>query len=481
MVFSSLLFVFLFLVLSYGCYFVFKTNKSRNIILLISSLIFYAWGGPVLVLLLCMMTFICWGGALVLSQHDDIKYRRLLCIITVAICIGILFVFKYTGFTLSTVYSIFNVNKAIPSIALPIGISFYTFQLISYVIDVYRYDVEPQRKYWLLLLYASLFHQCIAGPIVRYADVNNDIENRLLKREEISAGITRFSIGLAKKAILANGCGAICDGIFNNAQGVALSAEGISELSGAAILLASFCYMLQIYLDFSAYSDMAIGMGLMVGFHYKENFNYPYIADSITDYWRRWHMSLSSFFRDYVYIPLGGNRVSVPRHILNMLVVWALTGFWHGANWNFVLWGLFFFVFLIIEKYLIKPKKNPAIWWKIPRILGTMVIVFFSFMIFKFTDLASLWEAIAGIFTSNGHGYGDIQTSMTFKNNIFFIIASVIACTPVIPAVSSLMNKTVATQRIKAVLGAVIPVVLVILSAFALAGDSYSPFLYFQF
>ena len=252
MVFSSLLFVFLFLVLSYGCYFFIKTNKGRNIVLLISSLIFYAWGGPVLVLLLCMMTFICWGGALLLSQYDDAKYRKPLCIITVAICIGILFIFKYTGFTLSTVYSIFNVNKVIPSIALPIGISFYTFQLISYVIDVYRQDVEPQRKYWLLLLYASLFHQCIAGPIVRYADVNNDIENRVLKREEVSSGITRFSIGLAKKAILANGCGAICDGIFNDAQGVMLSAEGISELSGAAILLASFCYMLQIYLDFSA-------------------------------------------------------------------------------------------------------------------------------------------------------------------------------------------------------------------------------------
>ena len=301
MVFSSLFFVFFFLALCYGIYFFTKTVKTRNTILLISSLIFYAWGGPLLVLLLCLMTFICWVGAIIIYNSKNDREKNTLCWATALTCLAILVVFKYTGFLTSTLFSVFGISGTVPSIALPIGISFYTFQLISYVIDVRRGDVGAQPKYFTLLLYASLFHQCIAGPIVRYADVNYDIENRIIKREEVSRGITRFTVGLAKKAILANGCGAICDAIFNNKSGIPLSSGEIGELSSAAILLGCFAYMLQIYLDFSAYSDMAIGMGLMVGFHYKENFNYPYVADSVTDFWRRWHISLSSFFRDYVF------------------------------------------------------------------------------------------------------------------------------------------------------------------------------------
>ncbi len=481
MVFSSLFFVFFFLALCYGCYFFAKTIKARNIILLVSSLIFYAWGGPVLVLLLCLMVFICWVGAIIIDNCTQKRMRLALCWVISSICIAILVVFKYTGFLLSTVIDVFGLGMSIPSIALPIGISFYTFQLISYVIDVYRGEVKAQRKYHLLLLYASLFHQCIAGPIVRYADVNFDIENRIVKREEVSSGITRFAVGLAKKAILANGCGAICDGIFNDAWGIALNADAISQLSSGALILGCLCYTMQIYLDFSAYSDMAIGMGLMVGFHYKENFNYPYIADSITDFWRRWHMSLSSFFRDYVYIPLGGNRVGVPRQILNMFVVWALTGIWHGANWNFLIWGLFFFLCLVIEKYIIKPKKNPKIYWRIPRIIITFIIVNFSFIIFKFTDLSSLVSVVSGIFTSNGKGFSDAITASTFKNNIFFISASILACTPIIPAISSLADKNRISSAVRDAVGAVMPVILVLVSAFALAGDSYNPFLYFQF
>ena len=481
MVFSSLFFVFFFLALCYGCYFFARTIKARNIILLVSSLIFYAWGGPVLLLLLCLMVFVCWVGAIIIDSTSQKPMKLALCWVISSICIAILVVFKYTGFLMSTVVDLFGLGTSVPSIALPIGISFYTFQLISYVIDVYRGEVAAQKKFHLLLLYASLFHQCIAGPIVRYADVNFDIENRIVKREEVSAGITRFAVGLAKKAILANGCGAICDSIFNDASGLVLSAESISNLSSGALILGCFCYTLQIYLDFSAYSDMAIGMGLMVGFHYKENFNYPYIADSITDFWRRWHMSLSSFFRDYVYIPLGGNRVGVPRQILNMLVVWALTGIWHGANWNFLLWGLFFFVCLVIEKYLIKPKKNPKIYWRIPRILITFIIVNFSFIIFKFTDISTLGSVISGIFTSNGKGFSDPMTTSIFKNNIFFIAASILACVPIIPAINTLASKNRVTSCVRDAVGTVIPVVLLIVSAFALAGDSYNPFLYFQF
>ena len=480
MVFSSLFFVFFFLVVSYGVYFSARKMKTRNIILLVSSLIFYAWGGPVLVLLFCLMTFVCWAGALLISQNTIKSIRRALCITTVAVCIAILFIFKYAGFSISIAYSIFNINSAIPNIALPIGISFYTFQLMSYVVDVYRGEVEAQKKYWLLLLYASLFNQCIAGPIVRYADVNNEIENRQITLADMSRGISRFSVGLAKKAILANGCGVITDSIFNQ-NGVMMGADGIAELSSAAVILASLCYMLQLYLDFSAYSDMAIGMGLMVGFHYKENFNYPYIAHSATDFWRRWHMSLSTFFRDYVYIPLGGNRVSVPRHIFNMAVVWALTGMWHGANWNYILWGLYWFVFLVIEKYIIKPQREPKIFPRAIGMVATFIIAFFSTMLFKFNDLSALGQAVANIFVSNGNGFTDAATSLIFKNNVFFIVAALVACTPVIPAIRGLCEKYSATNKIYTAIGTVMPVILIVISALALAGDSYNPFLYFQF
>ena len=480
MVFSSLFFVFFFLVVCYAVYFFAKKMQTRNIILLVSSLIFYAWGGPALVLLLCLMTFVCWIGGLLVEQNYNRGARLGLCITAVAICIAILVIFKYTRFILSTTFSIFNVTAAVPSIALPIGISFYTFQLISYIIDVYRGEVPAQKKYWLLLLYASLFHQCIAGPIVRYADVNEDIHNRKITLEDMSRGVSRFAVGLAKKAILANGCGVITDGILNS-NGAIMGADGIRELSSAAVLLSCLCYMLQLYLDFSAYSDMAIGMGLMVGFHYKENFNYPYIADSVTDFWRRWHISLSTFFRDYVYIPLGGNRVSIPRHIFNMFAVWALTGIWHGANWNYVLWGLYWFVFLVLEKYLIKPKKQPKLYARIIRTLATLVIVFFSSMLFKFTDLGALGQAVANIFVSNGKGFSDIGTALTFKNNVFFLIAACAACTPIVPALSKIFERNKFTLKIWTVAGTVAPVALIIISAFALAGDSYNPFLYFQF
>ena len=481
MVFSSLLFVFLFLVAAYAVYhFCGKTIKSKNLILLISSLIFYAWGGPALVLLLCLMTFVCWAGSIIIGKCEFRSRRLALCWVTVAICLAILFVFKYTVFSLSNIYALFSIDKAIPEIALPIGISFYTFQLISYVIDVYRGEVKAQRKYWYLLLYASLFHQCIAGPIVRYADVERDIEGRIATREEASRGITRFATGLAKKAVLANGCGAIVDAILSNSDsGAALSSSEIATLPAAAIILAVFAYTLQLYLDFSAYSDMAIGMGLMVGFHYKENFNYPYIASSVTDFWRRWHISLSSFFRDYVYIPLGGNRVSIPRHILNMLVVWALTGFWHGASWNYLFWGLYWFIFLVLEKYLIKPKSDPRGFIRIGRTLLTLIVVFFASMLFKFEDLSSLGQAFLNLFGRNG--FTNASTALLFKNNIFFIIFASVASTPIITALSRLASKNTISAAVWKAVGAIIPAALVIISAICLAGNSYNPFLYFKF
>ena len=473
MVFSSMIFIFVFLVLCYTCYIFGKTMKTRNIILLVSSLIFYAWGGPPLVLLLCLMTFICWAGAIIIDNQSNGKRKNLYCAIVTGLCLSLLFIFKYTVFLLTGFYDLFSISGFVPSITLPIGISFYTFQLISYVIDVKRGDVPAQKKYWLLLLYASLFHQCIAGPIVRYADVDYDINNRVMTPEETAKGFMRFATGLAKKAILANGCATIADRMLPQ------SFDSLSEQPAAAVLLGVFCFMLQIYLDFSAYSDMAIGMGLMIGFHYKENFNYPYIAQSVTDFWRRWHISLSTFFRDYVYIPLGGNRVSVPRHIFNLFVVWALTGFWHGASWNYLLWGIYYFVFLVIEKYLVKPKNSTSLHIRIPKTLLTLVIVFFGWMIFKFEDLSLLGVALKNLF--NFANFTNLEVNTLFINNIFFLTVCCIACTPIIPAISKKLCVSQTGTRVNAVISAVTPALLIVLSGFMLAGDSYNPFLYFQF
>jgi alginate O-acetyltransferase complex protein AlgI len=483
-VFSSLLFVLAFLPLCYAVYAIVPGIKAKNIILLAFSLIFYAWGGPALVLLLAGMTLVCYVGACLI---DDVRrHRRLWLTLTLVICLGLLAVFKYTGFFLSNVKTLLGLSFAVPSITLPIGISFYTFQLLSYVIDVYRGEVPVQRKYWMLLLYASLFHQCIAGPIIRYSDVNEELEKRTVTREGMARGITRFATGLAKKALLANGCAAIVSELVEKPT-------NLGTVSGAAILLAAVAYMLEIYLDFSAYSDMAIGMGEMIGFHYLENFRYPYAAHSITEFWRRWHISLSSFFRDYVYIPLGGNRVSLPRQIFNLFAVWALTGLWHGASWNFVLWGLYYFVFLVIEKFLIRMKKQPTGLWRIPRTVYTLVVVLFGWMLFYYTDLSRLGVAVKGIFTLNGNRFWDMAAQTQLMGNLFFLVVACVACTPIIPAIGqwfegrreSLTTKpnglaAVAVTVYDAVC-ALLPVALVCLSVLALVGDSYNPFLYFQF
>lgn len=485
MVFSSLLFVFAFLAICYLIYMLMPGIRSKNAVLLVFSLVFYAWGGPSLVLLLAGMTLVCYIGALLIDRYK--KGKKLYLSLTLVICLGLLAVFKYTGFFLTNFALIFGVPKEIPNITLPIGISFYTFQLISYVIDVYRGDVGAQKKYWLLLLYASLFHQCIAGPIIRYSDVNQEIEERNITREGMARGISRFASGLAKKALLANGCAAIVSELIEKPT-------DLSTVSGAAILLAGFAYMLEIYLDFSAYSDMAIGMGEMVGFHYRENFNYPYVSHSVTDFWRRWHISLSSFFRDYVYIPLGGNRVKLPRMIFNLFAVWFLTGLWHGASWNFILWGLYYFVFLIIEKFIVKLKKTPSGAWRIPRTVYTLTVVFVGWMIFYYTDLSQLITAFKGIFTLNGNAFWDMSAKTQLLNNVFFIIVAALACTPIVPMIQGaferMRSRTLGSSDcvgmrmavvIYDIVAAVIPVALVFLAMLALVGDSYNPFLYFQF
>ena len=441
--------------------------------MLLFSLVFYSWAGVRYVFLLLGMTFICWFGALMIAGTEGQRGRKVRLVIVVSLVLLILGIFKYTGFFLENFKLIFGVPEVIPQIALPIGISFYTFQLLSYVVDVYRGDAPVQKKYWLLLLYASLFHQCIAGPIVRYRDINNDIMNRRTNPREISAGITRFAIGLAKKAILANGCATVADTL--------LATDTLEQTAVTGVWLGVIAYSLQIYLDFSAYSDMAIGMGLMCGFHYKENFDYPYAADSVTDFWRRWHISLGSFFRDYVYIPLGGNRCSTGRHIFNMFVVWALTGMWHGASWNFILWGLYFFLFLVFEKYVLDPHKLPAA----IRHVVLLLVVMFGWVLFRFPEMSNVATCLGGMFGINGNPFTDLSTALVFRNNVFFIIFACVAATPFAKTVGQIMRglsgKSVGWLKAYSVLDAALPTVLVCLSAFALAGNSYNPFLYFRF
>ena len=474
MVFSSLIFLYAFFPLSLlGCVLC-RTKGQRNVVLLISSLIFYAWGEPVYVLLLMFMALTAWFCAKRITRAASPAAGKRWLALSCAVDILLIGFFKYAGL----VCSVFGPIPAfVQRIALPIGSSFYTFQLMTYVVDVYRKQVKAQTKYWMLLLYASLFHQCIAGPIVRYQDIQRDIVTRKPTLAEISTGVTRFTVGLAKKAILANGCAAIADQFFD--QG----ADALAQVPALGILLAAFAFTLQIYLDFSAYSDMAIGMGLMCGFHYKENFNYPYISQSISEFWRRWHISLGSFFRDYVYIPLGGNRVPMVLQLRNLFVVWFLTGLWHGASWNFVLWGLFFGVLIGIERFVLKGALSglPA-----PvKAVGVFLLVMFSWILFKFTDFTLMATAVKGLFGLNGNGLTSVDVALAFKNNVFFLIFCTIASTPVGRGLRNLLKNLSLRSRglfwLNGVVEIAIPVFLLLLAAAALAGDSYNPFLYFRF
>ena len=487
MVFSSLLFVYAFLPICLAIYACAKGIKAKNIVLLIFSLIFYAWGEPVYIGILLFMTFCDWIIARLLDKSEKKSSRKLLIVLACIINLGLIGVFKYTGFFLENIRSIFGIPEIIPQIVLPIGISFYTFQLLSYVIDVYRREVPAQKNFFWLLLYSSLFYQCIAGPIVRYKDVDYEILHRKVKSREVVDGITRFCVGLAKKALIANTCGSLSDTLLVADSFIAEnSAAALTELSTrsvAGVWLGVLFYMLQIYLDFSAYSDMAIGMGLMVGFHFKENFQYPYMPKSVTEFWRKWHISLSSFFRDYVYIPLGGNRKGTLKTYRNIFVVWLLTGLWHGASWNFVLWGLFFCLFLIVEKLgLLK------ILGKIPAFfshLYLLIIVFFGWILFRYSDFSFIPVVVKGLFGLNKNPLMDFETKTIFMSNIFFIIIAIIAVTPLLKNIAlKLKPKKESKKGIQFLyngFGALVPIILLLLSTLALVGDSYNPFLYFQF
>ena len=475
MVFSSLIFLYGFLPLSLGAYALCRGQRAKNISLLVSSLVFYAWAGPGYVPILAAMSFGSWACALGMERSSSPSGRKGWLALAVGIDLALLGFFKYAAFFCSLFGS---VPEGIAAIALPVGISFYTFQLMTYVIDVYRRQAPAQRSYWRVLLYASLFHQCIAGPIVRYGGIAPELYDHRSPRGDLLPGIRRFAAGLAKKTLLANPCGALADALLG---GDLASLRGLSVL-GAWLGIGAF--MLQIYLDFSAYSDMAIGMGKMLGLHYPENFRYPYMARSVTDFWRRWHMTLSRFFRDYLYIPLGGSRCAPPRRVFNLLIVWALTGLWHGASGNFVLWGLYWFALLSLERlFLGKALEKLRVLSHVYLLLAVLV----GWVLFYFTDLRLGWTVFRGLFGLNGGRLGGFAAVTALKNHLFLLMAAAVCSTPLLRTLSGRLDGW-ARSRGGGVLtvweivqNSVVPVVLLLASTCALVGDSYNPFIYFRF
>lgn len=476
MIFSSLVFMFIFFPLYMIFYYSARTIDSKNKILLIFSLIFYAWGEPKYILLLIGMTFISWVFSNAIERASELTNKNIYLFLCCIINIGLLGIFKYTNFFIYNINNLLDLNINVPNIQLPIGISFYTFQLITYVVDVYRGQVPAQKKFSRLFLYVGLFHQCIAGPIVRYKDISDEINDRKITLRDMNNGINRFAAGLGKKVLIANFCGSIADQLLADSS-------LLTKQTAAALWLGMLMYMLQIYLDFSAYSDMAIGMGLMAGFHYKENFDYPYLSKSVSEFWRRWHISLGSFFRDYVYIPLGGNRKSPARTYVNLLIVWILTGLWHGASWNFVLWGLYFCLFIVLEKVF----KNIFV-SRLPKIISNvylLLIVYFGWILFRFSNMSDIAAVVKGMFGLNGNSLIDYETSTLFINNIFMIIIAIVAVTPVtkniVRVFMTRLNQSSIAYKTIIYSDAVMPVIIIMLSTIYLVSDSYNPFLYFQF
>jgi len=466
MVFSSLLFLTIFLPVTVVLYYL-MPKKLKNILLLAVSLVFYAWGEPFHVVIMAVTTLYIWAFGLGVSRAKAAGKQgiaRLLLILTLVFSLGTLVFFKYTGFVAENLPFLRNSALAELAPVLPIGISFYTFQALSYIIDVYRGDVKAQKSWFNFAMYISLFPQLIAGPIVRYADVENQIEDRPYRPEIIAAGMRRFLLGLGKKVLLANQMGAVWESLAGGTSAV-----------GA--WLGAIAFALQIYFDFSAYSDMAIGLGRMFGFEFTENFRYPYQSDSVTEFWRRWHITLSTWFREYVYIPLGGNRKGKARQLLNLLIVWLLTGLWHGAAWQFVLWGLYYFLFLALEKtFLLAWLK------KIPRLLRhiyAMLVVVLGWVLFASADIGaagSLYKAMFGI----GVPLWDDNGLFRLAGCGILLIVCCVGATQ-LPGKLALRLQQKLPARVFGPVQALVLLGILFVCLSFLVADSYNPFLYFRF
>ena len=476
MVFSSLFFLYAFLPLCLIATRLARTVKIQNVILLIFSLFFYAWGEPVWVFLMIVTVFGVWLIGLAMGASKSKAAAKAWLALAVVLCLSSLLVFKYSGFIVETINNVLGTSFPEPSFSLPIGISFYTFQTLTYIIDVYRGEAEVQKKFYNLMLYVSLFPQLIAGPIVRYSDVAEQIEERRVSFEETAQGIGRFLVGLAKKVLIANQAAKI----------VALTLEStrLATLDGLEAWIGILSFTIQIYFDFSGYSDMAIGLGHMFGFRFKENFNYPYVAKSVTDFWRRWHISLSTFFRDYVYIPLGGNRLGLPRQILNMFIVWSLTGLWHGASWNFVLWGVYYFVLLTIEKLFLLRFLE-----KVPALFGhiyTGATFVLGWVFFKMESMSSIATLLQRMFQPRS----DFVTNrgvVLLQNHLIFIVIAFVLAMPLLPWLRSkkpirrLFNTLKNKEPLYGICSSIIYMGILFFCTMSLVASGFNPFLYFRF
>ncbi|MBR3409120.1 MAG: MBOAT family protein [Paludibacteraceae bacterium] len=467
MVFADLFFLFGFLPAFAICYLLarlldqgFESLSCRNWVLVFFSLVFYAWGEPVYVLLMIGCVLMNYLAGLVIDRAND-TWRTVALVVGLVCNIGILGTFKYANMIAETLSS-FGLPVANPHIALPIGISFYTFQSISYLIDVYRYDSPAQRRFSNLLLYISMFPQLIAGPIVRYDTVASEIEDREVTADDVAEGLYRFMLGLGKKVIIANQISAVADQLLGQLS------EQTTSIGAATGLIA---FALQIYFDFSGYSDMAIGIGRCLGFHFKENFDHPYCCTSITDFWRRWHMSLGSFFRDYVYIPMGGNR----RHqSLNILVVWFLTGLWHGASWNFVIWGMYFGLIVALEKFtIVKLEKN--LWLRPLLHVYSLVIVLIGWGVFYFDDFGQMLLFFRQLFTAGG-GL-DFLTRSLVMNKLWLWVLAIVCCLPL----RDWLKRGVENETARMVCHILVSIVILGVSIALLVGATNNPFLYTRF
>ena len=469
MVFSNLLFIYLFLPLCLFLYYLTKNPAVRNGVLIVFSLIFYSFGEPVAILLMASSTLIDYFNGRFIEKNRGRKIAVLGVIISLVYNLGALCMFKYSGFLVMNFNLLTGLSIPVPRLTLPIGISFYTFQTISYVVDVYRGKTKAQRNYFNYLLYVSMFFQLVAGPIVRYTDIAEQIGNRKCTAEDMFGGWVKFIIGLGKKVIIANCVGGITDSLIGDS---AAPASVLAAWSGIIL------YTLQIYFDFSGYSDMAIGLGKMFGFSLPENFNYPYISKSASEFWRRWHISLGSFFRDYVYIPMGGNR----RHqLLNVAVVWFLTGLWHGASWNYILWGLYFGVLISLEKLFFGKvlDKLPAVFSHIYM----LIVIIFGWLLFYFEDMGAMGQCLKVMFGA-ASAADDITVSL-LKGSCFVIAAGIIFSCPVygfiVKKAEATAQKSVVARVIFQIVGMILLLGVLTVSSLLLVKQTYNPFLYFRY
>lgn len=471
MVFANLFFLYIFLPVNLILYYAARSYAVRNFVLVAMSFLFYAWGEPVWVLLLLASGFMVWLCSLLVERFAGTRRGKAALILAVTISLSLLGIFKYSGFLIENINAVLPLSLPVPQFSLPIGISFYTFQMISYIVDVYRGDVKAQPSFLRFIMYVSMYFQLVAGPIVRYSDVAWEIGHRTANANDISHGITRFCIGLLKKVAVANVAGSL---LVQYMDGDLTKVTVLGSWFGAVL------FMLQIYYDFSGYSDMAIGLGLMFGFHFVENFNYPYIAKTATEFWRRWHISLSSFLRDYLYIPLGGNRSHAWR---NLFVVWFATGLWHGASWNFILWGLFFGVLIALERLGLRNLLE-----KLPGFIShfyLLFVVLISWVIFYFTDLSRAAQYLGIMFGLSGQPLTNSQTLLALEGNLFWLILAVVFCLPLARIASQQITAAAAVSRPRQIiLGILVPVMnlgILLICTAMLSGQSYNPFLYYRF